>query len=46
LSVDHVRRTLAEQEGKEHDEGSALQLHEEISASQLISQGIELEDQQ
>ncbi|TFK60718.1 hypothetical protein BDN72DRAFT_904734 [Pluteus cervinus] len=43
---DLVRRQLAEQDKKDMDDGAAFILNDEYSASELISVGLELEDNQ
>ncbi|RDB21620.1 hypothetical protein Hypma_011223 [Hypsizygus marmoreus] len=46
LTLDAVRRALAEQDAIEMANGDAYVLHEEVSASQLIITGLDLEEQQ
>ncbi|PPQ96620.1 hypothetical protein CVT26_010684 [Gymnopilus dilepis] len=46
LSQQSVRRQLAEEETKDLNDGTAFSMHEEISASQLVTLGLELENQQ
>ncbi|KAF8910492.1 hypothetical protein CPB84DRAFT_1743352 [Gymnopilus junonius] len=46
LSQATVRRQLAEEEAKALNEKTAFTMHEEVSASQLITMGLELENQQ
>ncbi|KAF5375506.1 hypothetical protein D9615_009182 [Tricholomella constricta] len=46
LSQDGVRRELAKQDAADLTQGSAYVLHETVSASQLITLGIDLEEQQ
>lgn len=46
LSIDSVRHTLAQQEADDVRNKKSFSLHEVVSASQLITMGIELEDQQ
>jgi hypothetical protein len=41
-----VRHSLAEQEAKALRENKVFSVHEEMSASQLLAMGIELEGQQ
>ncbi|KAF6748798.1 hypothetical protein DFP72DRAFT_853183 [Ephemerocybe angulata] len=45
-SFDTVRKNITEEERKDVNDGKAFFLHEEISASQLITLGIDLEEQQ
>ncbi|RDB18343.1 hypothetical protein Hypma_000426 [Hypsizygus marmoreus] len=46
LTLDAVRRALAQQDAVEMANGDAYVLHEEVSASQLIITGLDLEEQQ
>jgi hypothetical protein len=46
LTQDAVRRSLAEKEKLEMDSGDAFVMHEDISASGLITMGMDLEEQQ
>ncbi|PPQ76066.1 hypothetical protein CVT26_004585 [Gymnopilus dilepis] len=46
LSQQSVRRQLAEEETKALNDGTAFSMHEDVSASQLITLGLELENQQ
>ena len=46
VTQDAVRKRLALQEAEQMASGTAFVLHEEISASQLITLGLDFEEQQ
>ena len=46
LSQQAVRRQLAEEETAALKDGAAFNMHEDVSASQLITMGLDLENQQ
>lgn len=46
ISLDKVRKTLAEAEAANFTAGGTMLLHEEVSGSVLISSGLDLEAQQ
>jgi hypothetical protein len=46
ITVDGVRKRLAVEEAAQMAAGTAYVLHEEVSASQLVTMGLDFEEQQ